>query len=393
MVSSSSLQALPRQSTRPTWAEISLAALRANFRAVQNHVGESVAVCAVVKADAYGHTAAPCALAFESEGAKWFGVTTTDEGIPLRTAGIRGRILLLSGFWRGDEEEVVHQRLTATVWESWHVEALNRAAERLRVPPQPVHLKVDTGMGRLGVPLEDLPSMCRVIRRCTHLSLEGLFTHFASAEVVDAPETARQIESFERALEAVRDQGLAPPLCHLDNSAAVLSHPETWKNMVRPGIALYGYALPQVRGGKPVNSSPGALRLRPALSWKTRILSIKEVGSGRALGYNGTYVTTSPSRIAALPVGYADGYSRALSNRGRVIVRGACAPIVGSVSMDLTLVDVSAVPDAKVGDEVQLLGSSGALAVDAAELARISGTVPYEILCGISKRVPRVHLP
>jgi alanine racemase len=391
-VTSSSLQAVPRPSTRPTWAEISLAALRANFRAVQKHVGERVAVCAVVKADGYGHTAAPCALALESEGARWFGVTTTDEGVPLRTAGVRGRILLLSGFWRGDEEEVIHQKLTATVWESWHVEALNRAAERLGAPPQPVHLKVDTGMARLGVKLEDLPSMCRLIRRCTHVSLEGLFTHFASAEVLDGSETAQQIDSFERALSVVRDQGLTPSLCHMDNSAAVLSHPETWKNMVRPGIALYGYALPQVRNGKPVNHS-AVLPLRPALSWKSRILSIKEVGLGQALGYNGTYVTTAPSRIAALPVGYADGYSRALSNRGRVIVRGAYAPIVGSVSMDLTLVDVTAVPDADVGDEVHLLGSSGSLAVDAAELARLSGTVPYEILCAISKRVPRVHLP
>jgi len=383
---------VPRQSTRPTWAEVSLAALRANFRAVQNHVGEKVQVCAVVKADAYGHAAVPCARELELEGAKWFGVTTTDEGVPLRTAGVRGRILLLSGFWRGDEEEVIQQKLTVTVWEPWQVEAMNQAAGRLGAPPQPIHLKVDTGMGRLGVKPEDLPAMCRLIQRSKGLVLEGLFTHFASAEVLDAPEMAQQMECFQQAARVVRDAGLTPALCHMDNTAAIFSHPETWQNMVRPGLALYGYVLPQMRGGKPVTNSL-ALPLCPALSWKTRILSIKEVRSGQRLGYNGTYTTTVPSRIAALPLGYADGYSRALSNRGRVIVRGAYAPIVGAISMDLTLIDITAVPGVDVGDEVVLLGRSAPLSVDAAELARHAGTVPYEVLCGISKRVPRIHVP
>jgi len=390
-VSSPTLDLQRRQSARPTWAEVSLSALRENFRTVQNHVGPRVIACAVIKADAYGHGATPCALALEAEGAKWFGVTTTDEGVPLRSGGLRGRILLMTGYWRGEEEEVIRQNLTSTVWEPWHVESLNRAAQRLGAPPQPVHLKVDTGMGRLGATLEELPALCQLIRSCSHITLEGLSTHFASAEVLDQPQTGLQVERFELAARAVKEQGLAPVLTHMDNTGAIFARPETWRDMVRPGLALYGYTLPPVRGGKPASSPAPALR--PVLSWKTRIISIREAGGGQALGYNGTYVTQAPSRIAVLPVGYADGYNRALSNRGRVVVRGDHAPIVGMISMDLTLVDITGVAGAQEGDEVLLIGARGAIGVDAAGLARHCATVPYEILCGISKRVPRLHVP
>jgi alanine racemase len=390
-VSSPTVELEFRQSARPTWAEISLGALRANFGSVQHCVGEDVTVCAVIKADAYGHGANPCALALESGGAKWFGVTTTDEGIPLRAAGLRGRILLMTGFWRGEEEEVIRRSLTATVWEPWHVEALNQVARRLGVPPQPVHLKIDTGMGRLGVTLADLPSLCQLIKTSSHVSLEGLSTHFAASEVQDSPQTARQIEHFERAAHILREHGLTPTVFHMDNSAAILTRPETWKHMVRPGLALYGYAVQPMQAGRPANSQ--GLKLLPVLSWKSRIVSIKRVGSGQALGYNGTYITSAPAKVAVLPVGYADGYNRALSNRGRVLIRGAYAPIVGLISMDLTLVDVTAVDSVEVGDEVLLIGNSGSLTVDAAELARHCGTIPYEVLCSISKRVPRLHLP
>lgn len=390
-MSSPTLDVEPRQSARPTWAEISLSALRQNFRLVQQHVGPNVIACAVIKADAYGHGATPCALALEAEGTKWFGVTTTDEGVPLRAAGLRGRILLMTGFWRGEEEEVIRRKLTATVWEPWHVELLNRAAQSLGAPVQPVHLKIDTGMGRLGVSPENLPAICDAIKRSSHVSLEGISTHFASAEVLDAPENARQIEKFEKAVRMVREQGLSPVMRHTDNTGAIFAQSETWNEMVRPGLALYGYVLPHIKNGKPSNGNP--LALRPVLSWKSRIISLKEVAAGQALGYSGTYVTKASAKIAVLPVGYADGYNRALSNRGRVIVRGNYAPIVGTISMDLTLVDVTAVPGAEVGDEVLLIGSSGETRVDAPELARHCGTVPYEILCGISKRVPRLHLP
>jgi len=365
-----------------------LKALSRNFQTLQTLVGSNVYVCAVVKADAYGHGAPKCALALEAARAKWLGVTTTDEGVPLREAGVRGRILLMTGFWRGEEQEVVRRNLTATVWEPEHVEALNRAAERLGAPPQPVHLKVDTGMGRLGVALEGVDAMCAAIKSSPLVSLEGLCTHFASSEVLDAPEGSRQVEVFDRALAIVKRNGLSPVVSHMDNTGGIFARPDTWKNMVRPGLALYGYALPLVRGGK-TELPRVAAQLEPVLSWRTRIVSIKHMKPGQALGYGGTFVTKAPSRIAALPVGYADGYNRGLSNRGRVIARGVHAPTVGMISMDLTLIDVTNVPGAEVGDEVVLIGRSGSASVTAPEIAQICGTIPYEILCAISKRVPR----
>jgi alanine racemase len=377
-----------RKFTRPTWAEISLQALGRNFRVIQEHVGSEVEVCAVVKADAYGHGATRCALALQGEGAKWLGVTTTDEGVPLREAGVRTRILLMTGFWHGEEQEIIRRNLTATVWEPFHVEALDRAAERLGAPPQPVHLKVDTGMGRLGVSLDAVADMCARIKASPRVSLEGLCTHFASSEVLDAAAVPRQIACFAEALDLVRENGLNPVLCHMDNTGGIFAQPGAWKNMVRPGLSLYGYALPLVRGGQPEVPAVAA-QLEPALSWKTRIIGIKSVAAGQALGYGGTYITRAPSRIAVLPVGYADGYNRKLSNRGHVIIRGAYAPIVGAISMDLTLVDVTASPGAEIGDDVVLIGTGGSARLTAAELAEICETIPYDILCGISKRVPR----
>lgn len=380
-----------RISTRPTWAEVSLANLAHNFRSVQAHVRTSL-VCAVVKADAYGHGAVACSRALEEAGARWFGVTTTDEALPLRQAGIRGRILLMTGFWRGEEEEVVRQNLTATVWEPWHLALLERAAARLSVRSVPVHLKIDTGMGRLGTSLEQLPALLALLKSTPHLELEGLCTHFASSEIADAPEMEAQTEKFAVAEKLVHEQGFAPSIFHLANTAAVVSRPASWRSMVRPGLALYGYSLPIQRGGDLQPETPAALDLRPVLSWKTLVLSVHDTPAGQALGYGGAFVTKSPSRIAVLPLGYADGLVRKLSNRGRVIVRDHYAPIVGRISMDLTLVDVTGIPDVALGDEVILLGKSESCSVDAWEQARLADTLPYEILCGISKRVPRKNV-
>lgn len=381
-----------RVSTRPTWAEVSLANLAHNFHVVQAHVGSSL-VCAVVKADAYGHGAVACSRALEEAGARWFGVTTTDEALPLRQAGIRGRILLMTGFWRGEEEEVVRQNLTATVWEPWHFALLERAAARLGVRSVPVHLKIDTGMGRLGTSLEQLPALLEMLKSTPHLELEGLCTHFASSEVVDAPEMEAQTAKFDAAEIMVREAGFAPAIFHLANTAAVVSRPVSWRSMVRPGLALYGYSLPLQRSGDLGPETVAALDLRPVLSWKTLVLSVHDAAAGQALGYGGTFVTKAPSRIAVLPLGYADGLLRRLSNRGRVIVRDHYAPMVGRISMDLTLVDVTGIPGVALGDEVTLIGSSQNCAVDAWEMARLAETLPYEILCGISKRVPRKAFP
>jgi alanine racemase len=373
--------------TSPNWAEVSLDALRQNFRAVRKHVGEGVSICAVVKADAYGHGAAACARTLEAEGAPWFGVTGTEEAMALRRAGIKTRLLLMTGFWKGEEDEVVANSLTPIVWEKWHVERLEAAAARKQAA-LPVHLKIDTGMTRLGVSKEALPSLCAAIAASAHLKLEGVSTHFAS--VRDPEKTRKQVALFEEALAVLDKCAIRPTLVHMANSAATLSRSETWKTMVRPGIALYGYSRSRSTGT--THSNENAVMLRPVLSWKTRVIALKELPTGQAVGYGGTFVTQRPSRIAVLPVGYADGFHRLLSSRGRVILRGEHAPVAGRVSMDLTTVDVTGIPGVEVGDEVVLLGESNGKVIDAGEHARICETIPYEILCSISKRVPRVYV-
>ncbi|MBI3476544.1 MAG: alanine racemase [Acidobacteria bacterium] len=372
--------------TSPNWAEVSLDALRHNYRAVGKHVGENVRICAVVKADAYGHGSARCAQALESEGAPWFGVTGTEEAMALRQAGIKARLLLMTGIWKGEEDEVVANQLTPIVWEKWHIDRLEAAASRKQTT-LPVHLKIDTGMTRLGVCPEALPAIIAALASSPHLKLEGVSTHFAT--VRDPEKTRKQTALFEGALAILAANKLQPALIHMANSAATLARSETWKTLIRPGIALYGYSKIRTAGTKPVDV---ATPLHPVLAWKTRLIALKDVAPGQAIGYGGTFVTQQRSRIAILPVGYADGFHRLLSNRGRVIVRGEFAPVVGSVSMDLTTVDVTSIPGIDIGDEVILMGESNNKIIDAGEHARICETIPYEILCSISKRVPRIYL-
>ena len=372
----------------PTWAEISLDALRQNFRTVRKHVGDAVSICAVVKADAYGHGAAACARALESEGAPWFGVTGTEEAMALRRAGINARLLLMTGIWKGEEDEVVANKLTPVVWENWHVERLEKAAQK-REAMLPVHLKIDTGMTRLGASKEALPQLCEALAASQHLRLEGVSTHFAS--VRDPEKTRAQAALFEEGLAILHANGLWPALVHMANSAATLARSETWKTLVRPGIALYGYSRTPAPGSAQTGDATTP-RLQPVLSWKTRVIAVKDVPAGQAIGYGGTFVTQERSRIAVLPVGYADGFHRLLSNRGRVIIRGEYAPVAGRVSMDLTTVDVTHVAGVEIGDEVILIGQSNGNNVDAREHARICETIPYEITCSISKRVPRIYI-
>jgi len=376
-----------RANLRPTWAEVSLPTLRRNFRTVRDHVAPAAAVCAVVKAHAYGHGAVECARALEQEGAKWFGVTSTDEGLALRDGGITGRILLMTGFWHGDEELVLENDLTPAVWQREHIERLEHAAERLRKDSLLVHLKVDTGMARLGASFEELPQLLGMLRSARHVKVEGLFSHLASAEVVNSPQVDEQMSRFGQAVALARQNGLAPAHLHIANTSAIATRPKAWMNFVRPGIALYGYQLPSVLEGKSFD-----LPVQPVLSWKTRIFSLRNVGAGQAIGYSGAYVAPAPARIAALPVGYADGLNRKLSSCGRVIVSDQYASIVGNISMDITLVDVTRIAGAEIGSEAIILGQSEHCAVTADDHARLAGTIPYEIVCNISKRVPRQYV-
>jgi alanine racemase len=373
-----------------TWAEISLDVLCANFRAIQQHVGADVAICAVVKADAYGPGVVECARALESAGAPWLGVTDAAEGLVLRTAGLKARILLMTGMWRGEEDLIVSHQLTPTVWEPWHLQLLENAA-RKQDAILPVHLKLDTGMNRLGASKEAWPNLFDALAECEHLRLEGVSTHFAT--VLNSQKTGQQVTLFEEGLAALHGKGFWPALIHMANSAGIAGRPETWKTMVRPGIALYGYSLPdysQHAGEEqPADIVPP---VHPVLSWKTRVVALKEVAAGQAIGYGGTFVAQERCRVAVLPVGYADGFHRLLSNRGRVIVRGEYAPVAGRVSMDLTTSDVSHIPGVEVGDEVVLIGESRGKSIDAREHARLCDTIPYEILCSLSERVPRMYV-
>ena len=373
---------------RPTWAEIDLDALAANFRAVRRRVGNEVKVMAVVKADAYGHGAVACARRLAAEGADWFGVALPEEGFELRGAGVAQPILCLEGFWEGQAGALVRDRLTPVVYRLDTAEAFDRAA-RLEGVVADVHVKIDTGMGRLGVCHEEAAEFARSIKNFVNLRVDGLMTHFAAAD--DAARdafTEEQLARFRAARDAFRDAGHAPTFFDMANSAATFARPAAHGNMVRPGGVLYGLWRDVLRQAQE-EGEDGLPEFRPVMSVRSRIMLLKWIGAGETLGYGCTFEAVRPTLVATLPVGYHDGYTRALSNRGRVVVRGQYAPVVGRVSMDLTLVDVTDVRGVAQGDLVTLLGADGELLLPAEEIAKLANTISYEITCGISARVPR----
>ena len=366
---------------RPTWAEIDLAALSANLRAIRQRVGTRP-VLAVVKANAYGHGAPAVARALERDGVESLGVALPEEGIELRRAGVSAPILVLGGFTPAQSDAVLEHRLVPAIFRPDQVEALSRAAAARGVQAA-VHLKVDTGMGRLGVPPEDVPAFAAILARAPSIRVTGAFSHLAAADDPADPFTRRQIDLFLESLDAARERGLKPEEIHLANSAAILDHPPAWLSLVRPGLVLYGY---------PPSSKMTPLEVRPVLSLKTRIIYIKDVAPGTSLGYGRTFVAARTTRVASLALGYDDGLPRLASNRGHVLVRGRPAPIVGRISMDLTTVDVTDVPGAALGDEVTVIGGSGAERIGVDRIAVWAETIPWEVLCGIGSRVPRLFV-
>ena len=371
---------------RPTWAEIDLAALAANLQTVRRVVGPEIRVMAVVKADAYGHGAVACARRLAAEGADWFGVALPEEGAELRAAGVAQPILCLEGFWAGQAELCLRDRLTPVLFRHDMAAAFDRAARAAGVVAD-VHVKIDTGMGRLGVRPEAAGEFARALRELKHVRVDGLMTHFAAAdEPARDAFTAEQTARFRAACATFRACGHEPRFEDLANSAAVFAHPAARGRMVRPGGVLYGLwrdVLP------PQSESYG---LRPVMALRTRVSLLKWIEPGDVLGYGCTFTATRPTRVATLPVGYHDGYPRALSNRGRVIVRGQFAPVVGRISMDLTMADVTDVAGVAEDDVVTLVGADGARELPAEEVARAAGTISYELTCGVSRRVPRHYL-
>jgi alanine racemase len=377
---------LPR---RPTWAEIDLNQLAANFKQIKQRVGSAARVMAVVKANAYGHGAVQCARRLAAEGADWFGVALPEEAIQLRESGIRQPVLCLAGFWPGQAAACIQHQLTPVVYRRDMLEALNQAATEAGVIAD-AHVKVDTGMGRLGVRFDQLADFLSRLDQFRNVRIDGLMTHLAAADDNSCqPLTNDQIHRFDEAVSVFREHGYRPTHLHLANSAGVYGHREAWGNMVRPGGVLYGLwrdVLPP-----PVNDP----QLVPVMSLYSRIIMLKWVPPGETIGYGCTFEASRRSLIATLPIGYHDGYMRGLSNRSHVIVRGAYAPVVGRVSMDLTLIDVTDVAGVELHDEVTLLGwdrRNPELRVRAEDLARIAGTLSYEVTCGVGDRVSRVYV-
>ncbi|MGA8183009.1 MAG: alanine racemase [Terriglobia bacterium] len=373
---------------RPTWAEISLPRLRRNFESVRRMAGPR-RVMAVVKADAYGHGAITIARTLAAAGADWFGVATVEEGLELRAAGVEQPILLLGGLYMSDPADLIEHGLTPTLSSTARLDTYSECARRFGKPIE-FHLKVDTGMGRLGLPPDRLKAFVRHYRELPGLEMKGLFTHLASAEDLVASQTEEQAAGLEEALRQVRGLGIEPEWVHAANSAALVTGWPFPENLVRIGALLYGYCLPLML--PPGKQAPELPQIEPILTLKSRVVYLKDVPSGTPLGYGAAFHTRRRSRIATVPVGYADGLSRALSNRGRALVRGRVARIVGNISMDLTLLDVTDVPGVDIGDEIILLGQADHCSITALEIADLVGTVPYEVLCSIGKRVPRIYL-
>ncbi len=369
-------------SGRPTVARIELDALTHNFlQAIRRAEGRKI--LAVVKAQAYGHGAVRVSKHFLELGADMLGVALVEEGRGLREAGIDAPILVMGAVVPEQAEAIVALKLIPAVFSLTTARALSGAARKLRMKV-PVHVKIDTGMGRIGIAPEAAPDFVSGLRSLEGITLQGLMTHFADADLRDKEFASKQMSRFETLLKALDAKGIDIPLRHTANSAALLDYKRALFTMVRPGLMLYGYS--------PLEERSRETDLRPALSLVTRIAFLKKVPAGIPISYGRTFVTGRESLIATVPIGYADGYSRGLSNKGGALVRGVRVPIAGRVCMDMCMLDVTGVPDVSEGDEVVLVGKLGHERITADDIAEKTGTIAYEVLCGISNRVPRVYV-
>jgi alanine racemase len=377
---------------RPVWAEVSLGAIARNLRTVRKHVGPKTQILAVVKSNAYGLGAVPVAKALEKAGAEQFGVTCANEGVELREAKIRKPILVLTGFWPGEEKRFIEHRLTPAVIRLEDVKSFERAAKAARLKSRArFHLKINTGMNRLGILPSELDAFATALADSPHIQLEGTFTHFASAEDCTARQTVDQEELFRQCLERMRGMGIDPGIVHMANSGAICARPSTWANMVRPGAILYGYyqSFDPPDKGQEIRDR---LRVEPSLSLRAKIITLRDLPAGQPVGYSAKFVTQRPSRIAVINAGYADGILRQRTNRGCALLRGRRVPLVGAISMDLTTLDVTGVPEAELGDVVTLYGRDGGAEIKVSDVAAEIGTVTSDLLCALGKRVPRYYV-
>jgi len=369
----------------PVWAEIDLAAIAHNVREIRRVTNPPAKVMAVVKANGYGHGAVEVGRTALDNGAEWLGVARVTEAVALREAGIGAPILILGYIPPEQSGEVVRHRISQAVYTRDMALALSEAAGREGVRAR-VHVKVDTGMGRIGwLAGPGAAGEILSLASMPNIEIEGIFTHFAAADSADKKYSRRQFERFVEIIELLRRKGLEFPIKHAANSAALMELPETHLDMVRTGIAVYGlYPSDEV--------DRGIVALRPAMTLKARVAYVKEVPAGFKISYGCTHTTTGPTVIATLPLGYADGYSRLLSSRGEALLRGCRAPVVGRVCMDQVMVDVGHIPGVREGDEAVLIGRQGGEEIPADEVAAKLGTINYEVTCMVSYRVPRVYV-
>ncbi|MBF0492463.1 MAG: alanine racemase [Deltaproteobacteria bacterium] len=365
-------------SYRPSYCEINLAALRHNLRELQKKAGIA-SLLPMIKANAYGHGAVNVAQALMEEKVKGLGVALFEEALQLREAGIKCELFCFGGLLGASPQDFFHHQITPVIFQPKDLKILIQ--EKVELSFQ---LKVDTGMGRLGFFSDEIPAILAQIEKAPHLKLQGLLTHLARADENDPQPSQNQIENFLSLKKLLRQKGKNIPCYHLANSAALIEKRLNQTDWARPGIALYG-AYPHERLQKNI-------QLQPLLAWKSQIISLKDFPSGSPLSYGATFICPRPSRIAVMALGYADGYSRQFSNCGKVLVCGQKAPVVGRVCMDLTLIDVTDIPQAQLGSEVVVLGKQQGEELKAEELAQKINTISYEIFCGISARVPRVYL-
>ncbi len=367
-------------SGRPTIAQIDLDALAFNFRQLQKMVPKGVKILAVVKADAYGHGAVPISRKLEKLGVEYLGVAIAEEGVELRKGGVRTPILVLGGIYDGDIEKILRFNLTPVVFHKEALKSISKVAQRGKKKVR-VHLKVDTGMGRLGVPLSLWPNFLKEIPHFPKVEVEGILSHFSMMSEEDY--SRHQWDQFLGAVKCAEELGIRCKYLHMASSAMLTTSSYYSGSLVRPGIMLYGaYPSPVLKN---------LVHLKPVMTLKTRIHFLKSVPSGFRISYGGTFVTRRESLIATLPIGYADGYSRTLSNRGEVLVRGKRAPVVGKVCMDFIMVDVTDIPKASLGDEVVLIGNQGKEIITAEEIADRMNTISYEVFCSVGKRIPRIY--
>jgi len=367
---------------RPTRAEINLGAIAFNLQGIRRQVAPA-GIMAVVKADAYGHGALQVSRIALEEGASYLAVAVIDEAIALRKAGIEAPLLVFGGFSHEDARLFVDWELDATVFDRQGLALISQAA-RKRNRPVRVHVKADTGMGRLGVDFRKAVPFIEMVRNTEGVELVGLYTHFATSDALDKSYANLQLLRYKSLIDELESKGIRIPLKHTANSGAILDMPGSWFDLVRPGIMMYGHY--------PSAETIGSVEIHPAMSFKTAVIQVKQIERGQSVSYGRTLIADRPMTIATLPVGYADGYNRLLSNRGEVLIRGRRFPVAGRVCMDLIMAAAGAGDEIRAGDEVVLFGRQGDEEISVASICELLGTIPYEVTCWVSKRVPRVYM-